>query len=188
MKFTGIVTILLAAAATAMPTTAETAATAETAYIPQQESQDWKSCTNDLLADFRRGTPPVKASCNMWDCLHRQASRYHRGGGIATVSNALDPICIGGNIISGIPVSSTTLNALCGGSDQCSSLVASLEGVVAQLMSPMKSSRAGGNAPSACCAILITLQVTRRPATCGPAFSTTLVGTVAAVTWPRSPI
>ncbi|KAJ2970720.1 hypothetical protein NQ176_g8049 [Zarea fungicola] len=103
MKFTGIVTILLAAAATAMPTTAETAATAETAYIPQQESQDWKSCTNDLLADFRRGTPPVKASCNMWDCLHRQASRYHRGGGIATVSNALDPICIGGNIISGIP-------------------------------------------------------------------------------------
>lgn len=49
------------------------------------------------------GSAGNKAACNMWVCLHNQASKYHRGGILTKASNLLSPICIPAGIF--LPVS-----------------------------------------------------------------------------------
>lgn len=82
MKFSGFITIVAAALATA-----------ET-QVSRTESDAWYSCTNKLLDEYSQGIKGDGPSCDIWDCLHEKAATYSRGGGITLVSNLLTPACV----------------------------------------------------------------------------------------------
>ncbi|KAK2591288.1 hypothetical protein QQS21_011006 [Conoideocrella luteorostrata] len=79
MKPAGVV-ILLSAVASAIK-------------VSPDEERDWQSCADQLLNTFDEGDDGAKAACNVWECLHTQASRHNRLGILATASNLLTPIC-----------------------------------------------------------------------------------------------
>lgn len=70
-------------------------------YIPvsHDERRDWTDCTRSLLHDFDQGSEGNRAACDMWVCLHNQASKYHRGGILTTASNLLTPFCTAAGVI-----------------------------------------------------------------------------------------
>lgn len=63
------------------------------AVVSYPERKDWNLCHNNLMNEFKQGSDGDKAACNLWSCLHDQASKYNRGGGITALSNILSPIC-----------------------------------------------------------------------------------------------
>ncbi|EFY91712.1 hypothetical protein J3459_006643 [Metarhizium acridum] len=81
MKVFGFLTALLATASAA-------------SVISPEEKADWEGCTNDLISAYNRGAAGDKTSCVFWECLHKNADKYHRGGGIAALSNIITPVCL----------------------------------------------------------------------------------------------
>jgi hypothetical protein len=61
--------------------------------VPDYEVKDWQSCTNQLLNAWNDKVQGSGPACNMWNCLHTQASKYGRGGALTAISNVLNPIC-----------------------------------------------------------------------------------------------
>ncbi|KAJ3481190.1 hypothetical protein NLG97_g7884 [Lecanicillium saksenae] len=82
MKFTSFVTLITAALVSAE------------AQVPWNEASAWYTCTQNLVKEYNTGSVGDLAPCNLWDCLHKNALTYKRGGGITLVSNLLTPACI----------------------------------------------------------------------------------------------
>ena len=68
-----------------------------------KEREDWDSCTDELLDSFDEGSTGNKVACEMWVCLHKQASTYNRGGILTKASYLLTPICTAAGVA--LPVS-----------------------------------------------------------------------------------
>lgn len=85
--------------------------------VSYQESQAWHGCTDSLVQEYDQGATGDVPSCNLWDCLHKQASYYNRGGAITAISNLLTPTCLAArlpNPVSGPPSFCTVpLMSLC---------------------------------------------------------------------------
>lgn len=45
----------------------------------------------------------------MWDCLHKVANKYNKGGAITSLSNVLDPVC---SVVGIVPSVSTHSDSL----------------------------------------------------------------------------
>ncbi|OAA72670.1 hypothetical protein LEL_08454 [Akanthomyces lecanii RCEF 1005] len=69
--------------------------------ISWQESEAWHGCTQSLVDEFDQGKTGDVPACNLWGCLHKQASHYGRGGTITTMSNLLSPACVAARLSSG---------------------------------------------------------------------------------------
>ncbi|KAJ6783172.1 hypothetical protein PWT90_03743 [Aphanocladium album] len=82
MKFTTFVTLITAALVSAE------------AQVPWGEASAWYSCTQSFVQEYDRGAVGDLPPCNLWDCLHRNAEEYNRGGGITLVSRVLTPTCL----------------------------------------------------------------------------------------------
>lgn len=66
--------------------------------VTSSEQRGWYECTATLLDKFEKGDDGSKAACDLWSCLHLQATRWQRGGGITALSSVLDPVCWGTNV------------------------------------------------------------------------------------------
>ncbi|CAL3966492.1 unnamed protein product [Diplocarpon coronariae] len=72
--------------------------------LRDDEIDAWRSCMNGWLQGINDGAAGSGPACNVWDCLHVQASKYHRGGLLTSISNVLTPVCSAVNIGSNVPL------------------------------------------------------------------------------------
>ncbi|KAL3471742.1 hypothetical protein BJX99DRAFT_262962 [Aspergillus californicus] len=70
-------------------------------YSPA-EAAAWHGCIDQILDQFNVGHEGTQVACSLWTCLEKTAGTYNRGGALAVVGRAINPICMGAGLIPGI--------------------------------------------------------------------------------------
>ncbi|KAJ5861634.1 uncharacterized protein N7529_008944 [Penicillium soppii] len=67
-------------------------------YSPA-EYQEWHQCVDQFLDGFNVGHEGSKAGCSYWTCIEGVATKYGRGGVLATAGNIVSKACAASGII-----------------------------------------------------------------------------------------
>lgn len=61
-------------------------------YSPA-EYQEWHQCVDTFLDGFNNGKDGSAAGCQYWSCIEGVATKYSRGGVLATAGNVVSKAC-----------------------------------------------------------------------------------------------
>ncbi|OGE52246.1 hypothetical protein PENARI_c010G00732 [Penicillium arizonense] len=61
-------------------------------YSPA-EYQEWHQCVDSFLDGFNLGKDGSAAGCQYWTCIEGVATKYGRGGALATAGNLVSKAC-----------------------------------------------------------------------------------------------
>ena len=67
-------------------------------YSPA-EYQEWHQCVDQFLDGFNIGHEGSKAGCAYWSCIEGVATKYGRGGALATAGNVVSKACAAAGIL-----------------------------------------------------------------------------------------
>jgi hypothetical protein len=70
--------------------------------IPEYEVVDWYTCTKEFLKSLNAGSSGSGPACAIYNCLEAKAGQYNRGGTMAKLGTAIQPLCFGGSLIGGL--------------------------------------------------------------------------------------
>ncbi|KAJ5998059.1 hypothetical protein N7499_005561 [Penicillium canescens] len=75
------------------------APTAQVNKYSPAEYQEWHQCVDSFLDGFNIGKDGSAAGCQYWSCIEGVATKYGRGGALATVGNLVSKGCAVSNIL-----------------------------------------------------------------------------------------
>lgn len=78
-------------------------------YSPA-EYQEWHQCVDSFLDGFNIGKDGSAAGCQYWTCIEGVATKYGRGGALATAGNIVSKACAASSFL---PVYKTSSSLSC---------------------------------------------------------------------------
>ncbi|KAF3397787.1 hypothetical protein F1880_005628 [Penicillium rolfsii] len=75
------------------------APSAQTNKYSPAEYQEWHGCVDSFLDGVNNGKDGSAAGCQYWTCIEGVATKYGRGGVLATAGNIVSKACAAANII-----------------------------------------------------------------------------------------
>jgi len=75
-------------------------------YSPA-EYQEWHQCVDSFLDGFNIGKDGSAAGCQYWTCIEGVATKYGRGGALATAGNIVSKACAASSFLPVCKLSSS---------------------------------------------------------------------------------